>query len=317
LLHRYAILFGLLLAGLMTPTHAADTPRQITVYVTVDWEGLSLKDENIAAMRDFRRRHPQIPILQLLNPAYFLRHHLNAAQTREKIRATLLPNDTLGLHIHPWKTLMDHCAVPYRGTPAFTPQEETCAEGKDCGYTVSLEFAYTEAELTTLIACSADILQAQGFGRPRTFRAGGWQLGPKLTAALLANNFVADSSHTDAHLLTNRWDAASGLVQMVQQLNPAGSPLDQPFELQPGLMEFPDNGSLADYTSTQKIREIFGRLLANRKTVLVLGFHQETAFDYLHRLEDAIPLLEQDAKVEGVTLTWGSIDSSDAKLGRN
>jgi hypothetical protein len=305
--HRIAnkLLAVLLLAGslLSAAQVNAEEPARMTVYVTVDWEGGSLDDENIEAMRAFRKRFPHIPILQFLNPVYFLHPGVNAAQIGQKIRSTLLPSDEEGLHVHPWKSLMVRCGVPYRSTPSFTTLDEDCRD-KDCGYTVSLEYAYTQEELTQLLACSADLLVEQGFTRPKSFRAGGWQLGPKVASALKENGFTFDSSRTDALLLTSRWGANSGLVQMLHQLHPDGSPLDQPYELLPGLMEFPNNGSLADYTSPQKLLEIFRLLIANNKTVLVIGFHQETAFNYLHRLEEAIPLLENEAQMAGVTLEW-------------
>ena len=69
-------------------------------------------------------------------------------------------------------------------------------------------------------------------------------------------------------------------------------------------MEFPNNASLADYTSAQKLLQLFRDLIAHEKTVMVLGFHQETAASYLSNLEEAIPLLEQEARANGVKLEW-------------
>jgi hypothetical protein len=37
---------------------------------------------------------------------------------------------------------------------------------------------------------------------------------------------------------------------------------------------------------------------------MVLGFHQESAFNYLDRLSDAIPLMQQIADEAGVQLQW-------------
>lgn len=292
--------------GISTALEAgnAGAANKITVYVTVDWEGWTLDDENIEAMREFRQRHPHIPMLQLLNPVYAVRHGADAAQIARKIRSTLLPADTQGLHLHAWKSLMDKCAVPFKSTPAFDLEQQGCAGG-DCGYAVSLEDAYSQQELTRLVGCGADLLVAQGFARPRHFRAGGWQQGPKLAAALQANGFTFDSSRTDARLLAAEWGDNSAMVNMVRQHHPDASPLDQPYKLAPGLTEFPNNGSLADYTSPQQLLDIFKLLLANGKSVLVLGFHQETAYNYLSNLERAIPLMEQAAKQAGVSLEWG------------
>lgn len=275
----------------------------ITLYVTVDWEGLSLDDENLEAIREFRRKHPHIAMLHLLNPVYFLQPGIDTAGTAAKIRSTLLPGDEHGLHLHGWKSLVERCGLPYRSEPSFSGTPEVCDSG-DCGYSVSLEYAYSEYELATLVGCSAGLLVQQGFNRPRSFRAGGWQLGPKLAAALLNNGFVFDSSRTVPQLVANRWGETSNLMQMVKVLHADGAILDQPYELLPGLMEYPNNASLADYTSTDQLVEIFKTLVANGKTVMVLGFHQESAFNYLNRLADAIPLMQQEADTAGVRLEW-------------
>ena len=282
-----------------------DVKPIIKIFVTVDWEGWSLDDENIEAMQAFRRQYPYIPLMQLLNPVYLLRPNIDVAVESEKIRSTFLPSDTIGLHVHGWKSLLDVCDVPFQQAPSFAGGSDACTVG-DCGYAVSLENAYAEEELTKLIGCSANLLEAQGFARPRYFRAGGWQLGPKLASALEAHHFVFDSSRTDARLLTTKWAENSGLVQMVRALHPDASVLDGPYQLTAGITEYPNNGSLADYTDTQQLVAIFNTLIEHHKRVLVLGFHQETAFTYLKHLQDAIPLFEKIADERGVSISWVS-----------
>lgn len=280
-------------------------PQKIAIYMTVDWEGVSLEQENIEAMQAFRKKFPLVPMLQLLNPAYFVREGVNAETISATIRSTFLPTDTHGLHVHAWKSLVHYCGVPYQSGFSYADTIETCETG-DCGYTVSLEFAYSQTELTQLIGCSSEVLVKHGFTRPTHFRAGGWQLGEKLSTALQKNGFIWDSSRTDANLLTSRWHEESGLVKMVRQLNANSTPLDQPYPITATLMEFPNNASLADYTSAKQIVEMFKNLIANRKDVMVLGFHQETAADFLVNLEIAIPKIEALAKKEHVDIEWRS-----------
>jgi hypothetical protein len=256
-------------------------------------------------MQAFRKQHPHIPMMQLLNPVYLLRPSTDAKVEAEKIRSTFLPSDSMGLHVHGWKSLLDACEVPFQNAPSFASQSDVCEAG-DCGYAVSLEYAYSAQDLTKLIACSANFLVEQGFARPRYFRAGGWQLGPKLASALEANQFVFDSSRTDANLLTTKWAENSGLVKMVKALHPEASVLDEPYQLTASVMEYPNNGSLADYTDTQQLLTIFKTLIAHNKRELVLGFHQETAFSYLKHLQDAIPLFEEVARERGITIHWVS-----------
>jgi hypothetical protein len=268
--------------------------------MTVDWEGVSLEQENIEAMQMFRKKFPHIPMLQLLNPAYFTREG-NQTQIASTIKSTFLPQDTHGLHLHGWQSLMRDCDIPFQASPTYA--DDACDMG-DCGYTVSLEYAYSQAELTKLVGCSSEILQKNGFQRPKHFRAGGWQLGKKLSGALDANGFIWDSSRTDANLLTSRWHEESGLVKMVRALHPDSSPLDQPSPISTRLIEFPNNASLADYTSAKQIVEMFKDLIANKKEVIVLGFHQETAADFLQNLEIAILKMEALAKQENVEIEW-------------
>ena len=275
----------------------------ITLYVTVDWEGWSLDEENLDAMRQFRGKYPEIPMLHLLNPVYFVRPGVDATEAAQKIKSTLLPSDAHGLHLHGWKSLVERCELPYKSEPSFGGVDESCTEG-DCGYTVSLEYAYSEHELTILTGCSVDLLVQQGFDWPKSFRAGGWQLGPKLASAIRKNGFLMDSSRTAPQLVTNRWDESSHLVKMVRALHADGDILDQPYELLPGLIELPNNASLADYTRTEELVEIFRKLVDNNKSVMVMGFHQESAFNYLDRLADAIPLMQQIADDAGVRLKW-------------
>jgi hypothetical protein len=301
-----SVLSIVLLVGLPMFNHAhADNARTMRVYVTVDWEGVSLEQENIATMQAFRQQFPHIPMLQLLNPVYFLRDAEHAAQTAEIVRSTFLPQDTQGLHVHAWKSLVTYCGVPYQHQYSFADTDENCTQG-DCGYTVSLEYAYSQADLTQLIACSSQVLTQHGFTKPTHFRAGGWQLGPKLSAALQANGFMWDSSVTDPNLLTTRWHEQSGMVAMLRQLHPTSTPLDQPYAVSTQLMEYPNNASLADYTSTKQIVHLFKQLIQAKKTVMVLGFHQETATDYLIRLEKAIPQMEAIAEEQGVKIEWVS-----------
>jgi hypothetical protein len=283
----------------------AEQIRKVTVFVTVDWEGISLEQENIETMQAFRKKFPHIPMLQLLNPAYFLRGHPNNLVLSNIIKSTFLPTDTQGLHLHAWKSLVTYCGIPYQNSYSFADTNESCNIA-DCGYTVSLEYAYSVKDLTKLITCSSDVLVENGFEKPKHFRAGGWQLGPKLMAALQGNGFIWDSSVTDANLLTTRWHDASGMVKMLRQLHPNSKPLDQPYALSSIMMEYPNNASLADYTSTKQIVSMFKELLVTKKNVMVLGFHQETATDYLNRLELAIPKMEALAKENDVEIDWVS-----------
>lgn len=297
--------YGLSCLLLLIAQSISAEARVIQVYVTVDWEGGSLYEEDLATMQAFRKHFPDIPMLQLMNPTYFVRPHSDYERLTQDIKSTFLPSDVQGLHVHAWKSLTNYCGVEYQFTHSFSDIDENCQEG-DCGYTVSLENAYSKEALNKLIACSNDILVKHGFNRSVHFRAGGWQMGPKLMAALEANGFVWDSSVIDAELLKTRWHAQSGIITMLQKLHPNATPMDQPYPLTNQIMEYPNNAALADYTSSKQIVRLFKNLIAADKTVMVLGFHQETAADYLGRLSTAIPEMKKIAKERGWKIEWVS-----------
>ena len=285
-------------------TNIYSQPAKITVYMTVDWEGATLDNENLEAIQSFRKKYPHIAMLQLITPSYWLRPEVDKTAISAQIKSTFLPIDQVGLHLHGWKSLVNYCQVRYQPAPSFADQDESCEAG-DCGYSVSLENAYSAADLNKLVACSSAILVSEGFAKPSHFRAGGWQLGTKLSAALQANGFSWDSSRIDANLLTTNWHEDSSMIKMLRQLHPNATPLDQPFYINQ-LHEYPNNAALADYTSTKQIVAMFKDLIANQKTVMVLGFHQETATNYLRRLEAAIPKMQAAAKAANVQLEWAS-----------
>ena len=292
----------LLLLALLLPWRAMAT-ESMQLWVTVDWEGLSLEEDNLQAMRAFREKFPYIPLLHLINPAYFVQPGVNRAQIGSHIRSTFLPEDTIGLHLHPIRRLVEYCSVPFQANPSVADAKEDCVE-RACGYSVSLEYAYSQQELTQLVSCSSELLAINGFNRPRHFRAGAWQFGPKLQAALEANRFIWDSSHIDANLLTTHWHPDSSMIRLLKQLHANSTPFEQPFALSVELMEYPNNAALADYTSAKQLLQLFGQLLAAHKSVMVLGFHQETAGDFLIQLERAIKKKKKLAKQKNVRIEW-------------
>lgn len=277
--------------------------QKITMVMTVDWEGRSISLRNISAIQKFRSAYPEITMLHFLNPAYFTKEYVEA-DLKEKINSVLRPSDEKGLHIHAWKSLVQYCGVNYQPKPTFADIDENCTDGKECGHTVSLEYAYSQTELSQLVKCSKEILGKQGFGEAKSFRAGGWQLGTKLAQALAENNITLDSSRTDGKVLIPQWGKDSNLVMMVQKLHPTASSIDQPFELLPGLMELPDNGCLADYTPASTLLKMFKENVKNGNRYFVLGFHLETAEIYLPQLEKGLSEIKKYAQENKVQINW-------------
>lgn len=289
----------------------------VDVLISVDWEGDDLVDAPLAAMVQFRKDHPNIPLVQFLNAAYYTKPQADTASVTEKISSTLLPIDELGLHLHGWKSLFTSAGVAFQSSPSFTGRP-TWDCSYDCGHDVPISL-YTAAELSRVLSFSVRKLESQGFGRAQSFRAGGWMAGPTVRAALVKQNFLFDHSSVPVSLLAPK-------------MQPLGWPLvgmlnllwgDTTIESQPRLMaagsgqltEIPDNGALADWVSVADMKRTIDSAIAtwqadhNSTPVVSIGFHQETADQYLSKINAIVDYLDKKEH-EGVVVRYVTSDEA-------
>ncbi len=112
---RYFSIFAILaLTACSVPT-----PPRVHVSISVDWEGRDLSAINLNAFRAYREAHPDVPLTHFLNAAYFTKLDANANKVQADIRKALRPGDELGLHIHPWKSLVEAAGVKFRTEPTI------------------------------------------------------------------------------------------------------------------------------------------------------------------------------------------------------
>lgn len=278
---------------------------KVKIVVSVDWEGDDLQPKNLQAMKDFRRDFPEIPLQQFLNAAYYTKNQAQVNEVTEAIKSVLLPKDEHGLHIHAWKRLVESSGVTFRFSPSFVLEGYTIADCKiDCGQEIALT-GYTNAELRKIIAHSIEILQKEGFNRPKSFRAGGWQADDNVLDALAAEGFTLDSSATVADFLLPEWGKYN-LYGFVKKLWSNTTPTSQPYVYKTStglkILELPNNACLSDYMTGDEMLKVFqsnaGILKKSPKkdVYLSIGFHQETAAEYLPHLREAIKLIRGYAK---------------------
>lgn len=291
----------------------ANAQGKVKIVVSVDWEGRDLKPDNLQAMKDFRRDYPEIPLQHFLNAAYYTKQQANAAQITESIKSVLLPKDEHGLHIHAWRTLVESSGVKFRTTPSMVREGMMIADcAIDCGQEIVLT-GYTNAELRKIIARSVEILKREGFNHPKSFRAGGWQADDNVLEALAAEGFTLDSSATYAEFLKPSWEKYN-LYGFVGKLWSETKPTSQPYiyKTSSGLkiLELPNNSCLSDYMTGAAMLKVFqsnALLLKNdpkKDVYLSIGFHQETATEYLPRLREAINLIRSDSKQNKIPIEF-------------
>jgi hypothetical protein len=227
----------------------------------------------------------------------------------------------VGLHIHGWKSLFEKSGVEFRSSPTFWGTGSValpCPD--DCGHEVPIS-AYSESELRKVVRTSLDVLERQGFGRPTTFRAGGWLATPTVQNAIRAEGLTTDSSAVPAQFLQPRL-GSKPLYAWVRELWPQLTPTTQPFVLhttQGDLKELPDNGALADYMSADQMIAVFRQGMAyadahpGQSALVHIGFHQETAAQYLPRVRQALQVIQAElANLRSMHSGQNSVHSADA-----
>jgi hypothetical protein len=284
---------------------------RVQLVVSVDWEGRDLTPENLAAMQKLRADYPSVRIVQFLNAAYFTKPGANAADVRAQIASTLLPSDELGLHIHGWKRLFEAAGVKFRSTPTFWGRPYLSNDcGFDCGHEVPIS-AYTEAELEKVVAYSIATLEANGFGRARSFRCGGWMAKDNVRQALVAQGIRWDSSAVPTPFLAGELAGLPVLDWLSEEWR-GTTAASQPYAISTAkgeLKEMPDNGALADYVTADEMFGVYAQAKARwradktKNQVVSIGFHQETAARYLPRVREALDRIFEDAKRDAVPIS--------------
>jgi hypothetical protein len=301
-------------AGAGEFAHHPQRPRlgvarpRVILTVSVDWEGLHIKDGNLAALAALRRDLPGVSLTHFLNGAYYTRSGASAEEATARIRRGIVEGDELGLHIHPWRSLVEAAGVQFRSSPSFFGRPLKNVDS-DEGHEVELT-AYEVDELRSIVRHARGRLEQAGFPISRSFRAGGWIADTKVLEAIRAEGFEVDSSATD-----NTWHKEElgqrPIWQRLRQLWPAVTEVTQPFAISTPagtILEMPDTGALADYVSaeemTNHVRRAIERARADpsHPVFVHLGLHQESASRFASRVSAALAPLRAEEGLEIVTL---------------
>jgi len=292
---------------------------KLQLVVTVDWEGRDLREDNIRAMENLHARFPDVKIVHFLNAAYYTKDLADPVDITKRINRAILPGDEKALHIHGWKRLFEAAGATFVASPTFWGTSLD-ARGRecmaDCGHEVPISL-YSTAELRKVVKFSLDTLEANGFGRAKSFRCGGWMAKPSVRDAIAAEGLKYEHSAVPTVFLQPKL-AAYPVYDWLSELWQGTTSTSQPYRLPAAegasLVEVPDNGALADYVNAAQMMEVFRAnkaeyLRDRRRNVIVsVGFHEETAAAYLPQLEAAIAQMYEEAKLEG--LPFESITSS-------
>lgn len=295
----------------------------IVVIVSVDWEGRSLLEDNIAVMKEFRARHTDVPMQQFLNAAYYTKEEADNISTTRMISSTLLFEDDHALHLHAWNSLFEKAGITVIDEPGLIASNKAINFYKnpddwgyyrnDWGHSVPID-QFSVNELSKVVEVSIDTLTSEGFRRPTSFRAGGWMAGENVLQALVKNNFMLDASAGNVKFVKQRFNGMP-LVTKMSKLWPHINDCSQPYKMEienDEIWQFPNNGCLADYTTSEDIIDVFERNVKlwrqskNQPIFVSIGFHQETAVKYLERIDKAVTSIKAMAKKQNLPVVFSA-----------
>ncbi|HTE52696.1 MAG TPA: hypothetical protein VK698_17710 [Kofleriaceae bacterium] len=289
----------------------------VHVVVSIDWEGAYFRSEALDALELFRKDNPGVPITHMLNAAYYTKPQADPAEATKEMRIAVKHGDDTGLHVHAWKSLVAAAGVTPKLTPSFLSRtNELLPFEDDTGFDVDLS-AYSVAELRSILRKSRQLIEAQKLPLGSSFRAAGWLGTPNVLEAARAEGFTIDTSATDPAWLDE--PETPYLQERLRVLWVKINQTTQPFwiDTQAGrILEMPDSGALADYTTVLEIEGHVERaaaaVKASKKSIIVhLGFHAETADDFAPRLSEALSRL----RGKGTPMVFDTV-STAAELAR-
>jgi hypothetical protein len=275
----------------------SDAPRskgQIVVALTIDWEGAYVSPDGLDAFDSFREKLGDAPFTHFVCAAHFTKPNVDPKSVVGALRSTIRPTDELAIHLHAWTSLATASHVKPKSSPSFltgTDQLLDLQDG-DLGFDTDLD-VYSVVELRAMLRTSRALLEQTAIPVSTSFRAGGYLGTPKMLQAIQEEGFTVDSSATDYQQLEEQKET---LPERIRDLWPALDATSQPFFVEAGvgtLLEMPI-AAIADYATANEVVALFEaartRLLADPQAdvYVVLGFHQETAHDFLNRLTEAL-----------------------------
>ena len=259
------------------------TKQNLFITISVDWEGRNLDEKNINSIKKFNKDYPNIPLQHFLCPSYFTHKIKNANKI---IRSTIKKGDNIGLHIHPWRSLVEKANVKYRSESSFYNVDESCEK---CGHTVPLTL-YNAEELEAIIKTSKKILLENNLFTQNSFRAGGWLADKNVLTVLINNNFEYDCSAVNWTKFKSYLNYENLYTELKEIWNISDN-TKQPYKINIGdksIFQFPNNGIAVDYMNIYDLIAVvidnLEKYKSEEKIFLSFMFHQENANYFINRI---------------------------------
>jgi hypothetical protein len=279
------------------------------VVTSIDWDSSDSSQDALDLQAQLHTRHPALIATHLVGPYTFTDPAVTEA--RRTFLADWVKNmrdtygDEIGTHIHPYCHFVSTTGV----TCKLKPSTVYPGDDQRMGYTVRLG-AYTREEMNKMFAKVDELWAARGFGKPTSFRAGGWTLDISTAQALADSGYLVDGSPNN-WMRMEEWKNNTGTSLYSWNMTQWSSigdtsqpyyPTDQNLQgSSPGtridLLLLPDNGILTDYVTGAEMIDIFeknwpGGALAT-PTLLSVGWHDSINTNDYYRIDEAFSHFDQ------------------------
>lgn len=267
---------------------------EIKIIVSMDWEGTDLKEENLEAIREFKRSWA-VPMVHFHNPAYYTNPYLSEEEVQKFTDEAIGVDDEVGLHLHTPRHLLTHAGVSSKTSPCFSRLGDYNV-GEQYGQEVML-LAYHKEEIKKLLDFSIRLFKEKGFSPIHSFRAGGWMADERVWEALAEVGIPIDSSATHASYLDGTGWSGENLQRYIPLIWGEEGKRTRPYQLQSfsgPLLEIPNNLGAIDYWDSLNIYQIFASLLNEEQEseqIFVINSHQETAARFMPSLMEFLSYL--------------------------
>jgi hypothetical protein len=281
------------------------------VLVSTDWDFSDPGQTQLDYHEQVHADHPGVLITHFLAPYTFTDPEVSderqAAIVAWAQRMRDHHGDELALHIHPYCHFVEYAGLTCNTT------ESTVYDDDPTGYTIGL-WAYDET-FGQLLDAADQLFEEHGWGKPVTFRAGGWTATIETLRALADHGFVADTSANNWARM-EEWQGTGILYDWNMEHWASIDDTSQPYypnTLDPlsaddptlSILEVPDNAIMIDYVNVDQMTEIFeanwdGAPLAEPVSYM-MGWHPSTQLNAIlrDRLHNTLDVFDDHLASDG------------------
>lgn len=288
----FALICGLCLSFSSGIAQAA----KLDAYLIIKWEGKALEEPNLEALDSFRKKFPDVPVIHLINPAYFKETAKVSGDNFEAIKKRIADNDEVGLYLVPSANLVKAADVMLLKKPTFwNYSEELCTN--DCGLSVPMT-AYTRADVVKLTYTAHSILKEFGFSDLQSFAVHGFVHPAGILSITEGLGYTNDLTGIDKSLLRNYLKE----YPVGQWIESAEKPVATG-----AVSAWTQAGGVIEFNNDAEIVKRFKSFYADNKDktrAFIISVSVENLFMSSSRLENTIQGLRDQATASGDQLSF-------------